>query len=156
MTRKEFISKLPIGATIAFSVICNGSCRQKEKLESAVNENTLLRTDTLPNPNEPIIDLTINLDDPNYSKLKTPGKYVFYESTIIVYTEEKEYIAATKYCSDENLPALIWKDKEFFCREHAGTFNKKGMGTKTHNNLGWRGIATYNTELNGNLLRIYS
>ncbi len=156
MTRKEFISKLPIGATIAFSMICNGGCRQKEKLESAVRENTLLRTDTLPHPNEPTIDFTINIDFPEYGNLKSPGGYAFYENTIIVFTEEQEYIAATKICSDEYLPRIIWRDKEFLCLEHGATFDKEGNGTTTYNDLGKFGIATYNTELNGNLLRIFS
>ena len=156
MKRKEFISKLPIGAAFAFSLICGGGCRQKEKLEKAVHENTMLRTDTLPDPNKPMVDFTINMETAEYETLKSLGGYAFYENTIIVFTEEGEYIAATKICSDEYLPRLIWKDGEYLCLAHGATFDQDGNGTLTHNNLGKNGIEVYNTELMGNTLRVYS
>ncbi len=156
MTRKEFLSKLPFSAAVAFSFVCGGGCRQKEKLESAVHENTLLRTDTIPDPNASAIDFTIDLNDPEYVALHIPGGYAFNDDVIIVFTETEEYLAATKICSDEYLPRIIWKDGEYYCKAHGATFDREGNGTLTHNDLGKYGIEVYKTELNGNLLRIYS
>ncbi len=156
MTRKEFLSKLPVGAALAYSMFCGGGCQHKEKLAEATNESKVLRTDTLSNPNVPTVDFTIDLNEPKYSKLKKPGDYAFYENAIIVFTEQGEYIAATKICTDEFLPRIVWKDGEYLCQAHGATFDKLGNGTTTYNNLGKYGIQVYHTELQGSLLHVFS
>ena len=155
MTRKDFLSKVPLGAAFAFTAFCAGGCT-KQTLKEAVNENTSLPTDGLPNPFDKPVDFTIDLTTNEYSNLTTPGSYAFFEDVIIVFSEKQEYLAATKICSDEALPRMIWENGEYLCEEHGATFDQNGDGTTTYNNLGSKGIAAYQVELNGSLLRVFS
>jgi len=154
MTRKEFIEKLPIGAALAFTVMCPGACGKR--LMEEVNETTVLRTDTIPNPDPEMIDFTISLDDPDYKSLNDLEGYAYYEKVIIANTATFGFIAATKICSDEYLPRMIWENDEWLCEEHGATFDTQGKGTTTYNDLGKNGIDIYQVEQTGRNLRIFS
>ncbi len=156
MTRKEFLQTIPIGAGIAFSLMCTGSCNQADRLATAANETTSLRTDSFINPSQEPVDFVIDLNTPTYQKLKTPGEYAFYKDVIIVFTDDEKYLAASKICSDEWIPRVIWDGKEFYCLAHGATFDRQGNGTTTKNNLGFRGLDIFNVSLDGNLLHVYS
>ena len=151
MTRKEFIGKLPIGAAMAFAVMCPGACGKR--LLDETSETTTLRTGPITNGK---IDFTISLDDPAYADLNTTEGYAYYEKVIIANTNRFGFVAATKICSDEYLPRMIWENDEWLCEEHGATFDIDGQGTTTYNDLGHRGIEVYKVELNGRELRVYS
>ena len=134
--------------------MCPGAC-QKRLLEET-SETTTLRTDTIPNLNGEKIDFTISLDDPEYADLNATEGYAYFENVIIANTSTFGFIAATKICSDEYLPRMVWENDEWLCEEHGATFDVTGKGTTTYNDLGKRGIAVYDVEVLGRELRITS
>ena len=145
ITRKEFIKKLPVGAAFAFSIACMGGCAKLRE------ETPYASTD----PFAEKIDFIIDLDDPKYVHLRQEGNYAFKDNVIIVFTEDSQYVSATKICSDEFLPDIIWENGEYLCLEHGATFDRTGKGTETYNDLGKNGIEVYQTELNGSMLRVF-
>ena len=153
MTRKEFLSKIPPAAAFALSISCFGSCGKR--LLEETNETTSLSTDTEDSPYELKEEFQIDLADPLYFALLSPGGYAYFKNVILVYTEDREYLAGSKICSDEFLPDIIWENGEFLCKAHGATFDKNGTGTQTYNNLGRFGLGVYNTEKNGNILRVF-
>ena len=158
MDRKEFIRKAGLGAAMAMSgAACLHSCLKAPlrpgdgKLNvSEAQLNTRFKIDDL--------DITLDLDHPDYFFLQFPEGYVILQdkSVVVAKTKAGEYIAAVQICSDENLPGITYSGDEWFCVEHDATFDHAGNGTTTYNNLGLKGIQVFNTELNGNLLRIFS
>lgn len=149
MDRKEFISKAGKGAAFALLFGCAAACRKRYH-DGESYEDSLTPTVS--------VDFTIDLNHPDNAPLKDPEGYVYHEgfNVIIAHTKTGAYIAATRVCSDENLPGIIFVDNEYYCFEHDATYDENGKGTTTYNNLGAKGIKTYKTELNGNILRIYS
>ena len=140
MYRKEFLSKLSMGAAFALTVGCFGSCKKEEDQTQA----TLV---------DDSVDFTIDITDPTNGNLLNNGGFIFNGSVIVAKDVNGNYVAATKVCSHENLPDIVFRNNEWFCPAHDARFNINGQG---QNDKGKRNLLVYNTELNGDLLRVYS
>ena len=136
MTRKEFLQRAGQGAFVALVV---GAC-------GCAKEN-------LGGNNEPI-DFTLDLSLSENSDLASNGGYRVIDNKVVVAKSmDGDYIAATRTCSHEPRKAIIFRDNEWFCTEHDARFDVDGNGL---NSKGSNGLHTYNVELNGNLLRVFS
>lgn len=133
MTRKDFLEKIGIGAAFALTATCLGSCSKNEPL-----------TD---------VDFTINLTDSANDALLTEGGYLIQDKVVVAKNDAGEYVAATQVCSHENKSKIILKNDEWFCTDHDARFDLSGNGL---NDKGSKGLAIYNTELTGDLLRVFS
>ncbi|MBN8682940.1 MAG: Rieske 2Fe-2S domain-containing protein [Chitinophagales bacterium] len=134
MNRREFLGKLGIGAAFVLSSSCLQSCK-KESNGS--------------------VDFTLNLDDPNYVKLKTNGNYIVVNQVVVAKGTDGNYYAATVICSHEQKKEVTYdKNKnEYYCTAHGARFDLSGNGL---NNNGSKDLETYQTNLNGTELRVFS
>ena len=135
MDRKEFLSKLGLGAAFVLTATCLGSCAG-EVLAPMGN-----------------VDFTLDLTDPSNSKLANNGGYIIKDRVVVAKDMSGNYVAATQRCSHDGTHAIILKDNEWFCTDHAAKFNLEGTGL---NEKGKKNLTVYTTQLTGNLLRVFS
>jgi hypothetical protein len=155
MKRKEFISKLGAGAAFAVASTCLCGCVKMDDPAPPVDVSRL----NLIKIEDGNFDFTLDLNKAANEPLKMNGGYVIIDNKCVVArTNNGDYIAATRTCSDQNLRGIVWSSSlnQWECVEHSATFDESGNGTTVYNNLGNKGLAIYNTQLNGNLLRVYS
>ncbi len=134
MNRKEFLSKLGIGAAFVLTSTCLGSCTK----DNAALDN---------------IDFTLDLDAPANTSLLQNGGYIVQSSVVVAKNNNGAYVAATQICSHDDLVEVTFKNNEFYCTAHGARFDQQGNGL---NSNGSKGIRTYQTELSGNILRVFS
>lgn len=134
MKRKDFLEKLGLGAAFVLTSSCLGGCGKNESLAP--------------------VDLSLNLTDPEYVNLLENGGYSIIENRVVIArTTTGEYVAATLICSHENKKKIILKDDEWFCTDHDARFDLIGDGL---NEKGSKGLTIYTTELNGDILKVFS
>jgi len=136
MKRKQFIEKLGLGAAFVLTSTCLGSCTK---------DGTHLPTGE--------VDFTIDLNDPQYSSLNLDGGYIINEGVVVARDVNGIYVAATVLCSHEGRKEVTFKDNEWFCTAHDARFDLTGNGL---NDKGSGGLTTYQTELIGTDLRVFS
>lgn len=143
MDRKEFLAQLGLtGATLVFAPCLGGCSKSGGTMGSGGN--------TPPNK----IDFSIDLTDPSYAALGTPGGYVYKDGIIIARTISSQYIAVSAACPHQGTSVVFEVNNDrFFCPNHGSTFTTTGTvtGGPARSNL-----TKYLTEVNGNLLRVYS
>jgi len=135
MTRKEFMAKLGLGATFALTATCLGGCS---------SDNAGVESD---------VDFTLDLNDAANADIMQVGGYVFQGNVVVAMNMEGNYVAASKICSHEQLTQVIFQNNIWYCTAHAAEFSQTGEGLNAN---GSDGLAIYNTELSGNMLRVFS
>ncbi|MEE9438743.1 MAG: Rieske 2Fe-2S domain-containing protein [Saprospiraceae bacterium] len=137
MKRKEFLEKLGVGAAFVLTSTCLGSCSR-----DMVDE-------------QKDINFTIDLSDNEYEALNDFGAYIIKDHVVIARSISGDYIAATLICSHQSLSQITYKVSEsaWFCTAHEALFSEEGEGLNAN---GSKGLTVFNTELNGNLLRVFS
>ncbi len=142
MNRMEFLKSLGLKGASLFAVYCAAS-----GLSSCVNESMdpTLPPGTGGNTNE----LTLDLNDPTYSKLNTVGNYVIVGGIVIARISETSFAAMTQVCSHEGKRKVYFRSGEFYCPEHGALFDTSGKGL---NSKGSKGLKTYQTQFSGTTL----
>lgn len=135
MNRKEFLSKLGVGAAFALTATCLGGCAKESFAPTAA------------------VDFTLDLESAANSNLKSNGGYIIQNRVVVAKDNNGNYVAATQTCSHEGTNAIILKNNEWFCTDHDARFDLNGNGL---NDLGNKGLSIYNIDLSGNTLRVYS
>lgn len=136
MTRKDFISKLGIGAAFALTTSCLSGCTKDEA----------------PEPRDIDFDLDLSLEE--NVPLRTNGGYVIVDGIVIARSISGEYLAATVTCSHNAFDQIIYEDGEWLCTRHGARFDEAGEGL---NAFGSKGLAIFNTtEIDANTLRVFS
>ena len=97
----------------------------------------------------------IDLTEENYLELNNFGSYIIEDQVVIARSNTGEYLAATHICSHEQLSQITYSDTEgaWLCTAHGALFTELGEGLNAN---GSKGLQIFNTELNGDLLRIFS
>lgn len=135
MNRKEFLSRLGMGAAFVLTTGCLGSCKK----------------DTVTPQNK---DFTLDLTDNAYAPLKNNGGYVITNDVVVARTLDGNYAAATVICSHEQQKCISYtSNNEWECAAHGARFSLNGGGL---NSKGGKGLKTYQTALNGTTLRVFS
>jgi nitrite reductase/ring-hydroxylating ferredoxin subunit len=137
MNRKEFIEKLGVGAAFVLTSTCLGSCTRD-------------RADPIKDLDF-VIDLTLN----KFLELNNFGSYIIEDQVVIARSITGEYLAATLICSHEQLSQITYSDIEgaWLCTAHGALFSEGGEGLNAN---GSKGLQIFNTEMNGDLLRVFS
>jgi nitrite reductase/ring-hydroxylating ferredoxin subunit len=137
MNRKEFIEKLGIGAAFVLTSTCLGSCTRD-------------RADPIKDLDF-VIDLTLN----KFLELNNFGSYIIEDQVVIARSVTGEYLAATHICSHEQLSQITYSGVEgaWLCTAHGALFTEEGEGLNAN---GSKGLQIFNTEINGDLLRVFS
>jgi len=137
MDRKAFLSTIGFGAAFALTASCLGSCKK-----------------TAVTPSGPV-DFTVDLTDAASAALANNGGYIIKNTCVIAKTNTGTYAAATQICSHEGKTQVTYDgtNNQWYCTAHGARFNITGGGM---NSNGSGGLTIYKTQLNGNLLRVYS
>src|SRR4051812_21479894 len=108
MDRKEFLALIG-GSTAVFAIACLQGCTKV---------------------NQPNVDFTINLADPNYAILSTKGGYLYSNGVIVAYTTTGMYLAVSQACTHGGTPVIYEAGKnDFYCQTHYATFATSGAVT---------------------------
>jgi nitrite reductase/ring-hydroxylating ferredoxin subunit len=99
------------------------------------------------------IDFLLDLNTPENKALTKNGGFIIKNRVVVARTNSGNYIAATQVCSHDQEVKVTYRDNEFYCTEHGARFDQAGKGL---NNFGNKGIAIYNTSLDGSMLRVFS
>jgi len=137
MKRKEFIEKLGIGAAFVLTSSCLGGCTRDNA--------------------DPIrgVDMTVDLTDDKFLPLQDLGAFVIEDQIVIARSVSGEYLAATLICSHDNLAQITYSETEasWLCTAHGALFDNSGAGLNAN---GSKGLQIFNTEVNGEILRVFS
>ncbi|MEL6924400.1 MAG: Rieske 2Fe-2S domain-containing protein, partial [Bacteroidota bacterium] len=136
MDRKEFLSKLGLGAAFVLTASCLGSCT-KETTPEPLDEN----------------GFTIDLNSEEAAPLMERGGYIIKNDVVIGRSNDDEYLAATVVCSHAGQKQVSFRanNGEWLCNAHGARFAFDGTGL---NRKGEKGLTIYRTELTGSELRI--
>lgn len=137
MNRKEFISKLGVGAAFVLTTPCIIGC-------------------TKDNPGEPdVLDVDFMVDLNEFDSLRSPGSFIITNNIVVANNIDGQYIAATIKCSHEGLNQIKY-DKfadNWECTAHGARYAQDGEGLNAN---GAGGLTTYNVTQDGDMLRIFS
>ncbi|UJH66749.1 ubiquinol-cytochrome c reductase iron-sulfur subunit [Allomuricauda sp. SCSIO 65647] len=150
MERKQFLRSIGAGAAFALTFPClNGCSSDGEDLE------------TFPEPTG--IDFTIDLTSSEAAPLANNGGYIAVKSDpqltyldiVVARNLEGDLVAASKICSHQQTEEVrfITEDGGIFnCTTHGSRFAQDGtpLNSITNNPL-----KVFNTELNGEILRVF-
>jgi nitrite reductase/ring-hydroxylating ferredoxin subunit len=142
MERKDFLRSLGAGAAFALTFPCiNGCSSDSEDLEMK--------------PVPTGIDFNVDLNSQEGSGLQNNGDFILKNDVVVVKNLEGIFVAASQICSHQQTDQVRFLDDNggiFRCSTHGSEFDQNGipLNTITSNPL-----KTFNTELNGNILRVF-
>jgi len=141
MNRKHFLKKLSGGAAFALTATCLGGCA----VENIAPDQPNITAAT---------DFSLDLNAAVNSNLSNNGGYVIVNNQVVVArTTTGEYVAATRTCSHDPRKEVIMRNGEWYCTAHGARFRLDGVGL---NGNGRNGLTIYNTQLTGNILRVFA
>jgi cytochrome b6-f complex iron-sulfur subunit len=140
MNRKDFLQKLGLSSAAIMATYCLGGL-------TACSGNE-------PTPNGETVDFSIDLADPSNAPLLTNGGFIYQSNVIIARTNQGDFVALSRICTHEGYTIEFQSnDNTFLCPLHGSRFGANGQLV---NGPALTALQQYNTELNGNILRIYS
>jgi len=142
MERKDFLRTLGAGAAFALTFPCVQGCS----------------SDSLDANMKPIptgVDFTVDLDSSEGAGLQNNGDFILKNDVVVVKNLQGAFIAASQICSHQQTDQVRFRSEDggiFHCSTHGSEFDQNGtpLNTITSNPL-----KIFNTELNGNLLRVF-
>jgi Rieske Fe-S protein len=147
MERKAFLRTLGAGAAFALTFPCVQGC-------SKDNEGGL--------PIPTGVDFTIDLTSSEGAGLQNNGDFILKDADgdgltdiVVVKNLQGNFIAASQICSHQQTDQVRFIDDDggiFYCSTHGSRFSQNGtpLNTITNNPL-----KIFNTELNGDILRVF-
>ncbi len=142
MERKEFLRSLGAGAAFALTFPCISGCSNDDG-----------GSEMIPIPTG--VDFTIDLNSQEGAGLQNNGDFILKNDVVVVKNLEGNFIAASQICSHQQTDQVRFLDDNggiFRCSTHGSEFDQNGtpLNTITSNPL-----KIFNTELNGNILRVF-
>ncbi len=145
MERKKFLQSLGAGAAFALTFPCLGACSKDDVDGNKVEQPTG-------------VDFTIDLDSEEAAPLSQNGGYILKNLVVVARNLDGAFVAATQVCSHENYDQVRFVPQEggiFYCDVHGSRFDQDGSPLNTIPNSTAKPIKMYNTELTGNILRVF-
>ncbi|MEA1787019.1 Rieske 2Fe-2S domain-containing protein [Arenibacter sp. GZD96] len=145
MERKEFLRTLGAGAAFALSFPCLQGC-SKDGVNGEI----------VPVPTG--IDFTIDLSTAEGAKLQNNGDFILKELVVVVKNLEGEFIAASQVCSHEAYDQVRFLKANggfFHCDVHGSRFSQSGEPLNQVDSKIPRPLKMFQTELTGNILRVF-
>jgi cytochrome b6-f complex iron-sulfur subunit len=136
MDRKEFLSKLGIGAAFALTASCLGGCtRDVVELSN--------------------VSLELDLQAPENAELLNFGGFLVIEGIVVARTIDGTYVAATNTCSHEQLTEITYDKNanEWLCTAHAARFQLDGTGLNANAS---KDLQVFGTSLTDKKLSVFS
>jgi cytochrome b6-f complex iron-sulfur subunit len=135
MDRKEFLSLVGVSAGGVLLASCLGGCAK----ENAVPLN---------------INFTLDLNESANAPLRANGGFVARQGVIVARTNAGDFIAVAAACTHQGTTVQYQAgNSRFFCPNHGSTFTESGQVINGPAN---RPLQRFNTELIGDILRIFS
>ena len=137
MDRKEFITKAGMIVSIC---ACVGAC-------------VLPKGEQIAPKKEEKIDFTIDLSSSKFANLQQIGGFAYENLIIIVKKSEGAFLAFSQYCTHASgVIKFISQKNHFECPVHYSQFDMEG---KVIQEPAQKPLKKYNTEVKGNLLRVF-
>jgi cytochrome b6-f complex iron-sulfur subunit len=140
MERKDFIHKFAIGSSLLLTA---------PLLFNACSDGN---DDVLDDVNNPGSGIKVDLNNQNYSALKTVGGFVYVGDIIVIRSTETAYLALSKICTHEGCTVAYNKDtNQLPCPCHGSVFTATGSvvtGPAQSN------LKVYNVKKEGDMLTI--
>ena len=140
MERKAFLRTLGAGAAFALTFPCVQGCSKDENVG-------------LPVPTG--VDFTIDLTSSEGLQLQNNGDFILKNDVVVVKNLEGNFVAASQICSHQQTDQVRFVPDNggiFECSTHGSQFSQAGtpLNQITNNPL-----KIFNTELNGDILRVF-
>lgn len=146
MERKQFLKTLGAGAAFALTFPCVHGCSKDDEPNGNIVE-------------EPIgIDFTIDLTSAEASNLATNGGFILKDLVVVAKNLEGQYIAASQVCSHQAYDQVRFVNQDggiFYCDVHGSRFEQNGTPLNQVGGGAAKVLKVYNTELNGDMLRVF-
>ncbi|GLU44044.1 ubiquinol-cytochrome c reductase iron-sulfur subunit [Allomuricauda sp. NBRC 101325] len=145
MERKEFLRSLGAGAAFALTFPCLHGCSSDDPPGNLVEQPTG-------------VDFTVDLTTNEAANLANNGGFILKNLVVIAKNLEGNFIAATQVCSHESYDQVRFVDQSggiFYCDVHGSRFAQDGTPLNQIGGTSAKPIKIYNTELNGDILRIF-
>lgn len=137
MDRKEFLAQLGLTSAAVFAGACMAGCSKDSS-----------------SPAPARVDFTLDLTQAANSALNSAGGFVYSNNIIVARTQSNSFIAVSQVCTHEGTTVVFQGgNNRFFCPNHGATFATSGAVTNGPAN---KALTSYNTQLTGNMLRVYS
>lgn len=104
------------------------------------------------------VDFTLDLDAPENAALANNGGYVLKDLVVVAKNLEGEYVAASQVCSHEGYDEVRFYDVDggiFYCDVHGSRFEQDGTPLNQVDSAEAKPLKIFQTELSGNLLRVF-
>jgi cytochrome b6-f complex iron-sulfur subunit len=100
------------------------------------------------------IDFTLDLTSSANAALNNVGGFVVFNRIIVARISTTEFAALSVACTHQGTPVTYRNtQKDFYCSNHGSRFSATGSVLEGPAN---RPLNQYNTELNGNTLKVFS
>ena len=145
MERKEFLRTLGAGAAFALTFPCLQGCSKDDGNRDKVETPTG-------------IDFTIDLNSTEGQALAENGSFILKELVVVVKDLDGNFVAATQICSHESYDQVRYLTNDggiFYCDVHGSRFALDGEPLNQVDSTTAKPLKIYNTELNGDILRVY-
>ncbi|HAQ53040.1 MAG TPA: (2Fe-2S)-binding protein, partial [Flavobacteriaceae bacterium] len=116
MERKEFMKSIGQGAALTLTFSCLSGCLEAE--------NGMADQALIPDANGVLFSIDLNSSEGQ--TLKSPGDYIIKNTVVIAVNQQGKYVAATQVCSHKTLKQVIFRNDEFYCKEHGARFTQQG------------------------------
>ncbi len=141
MERKEFLRSLGAGAAFALTFPCLQGCSKDDPAGE--------------NPIPTGVDFTIDLTSAEGAELQNNGDFILKNEVVVVKNLQGNFIAASQICSHQQTDQVRFIEEDggkFRCFTHGSEFDESGMPLNTITN---NPLKIFNTELNGDILRVF-
>ncbi|EAQ99970.1 ubiquinol-cytochrome c reductase iron-sulfur subunit [Maribacter sp. HTCC2170] len=145
MERKEFLRSLGAGAAFALTFPCMHGCSKDDENGDIVEIPTG-------------IDFTIDLNSTEGAQLADNGSFILKNLVVVVKDLEGNFVAASQVCSHQSYDQVRFLTNDggiFHCDVHGSRFALDGAPLNQVDNNAAKPLIVYNTELNGDNLRVF-
>ncbi len=145
MERKDFLRSLGAGAAFALTFPCLQGCSKDDATGQIVPEPTG-------------VDFTIDLNSDEAAPLANNGGFIRKNLVVVVKDLQGNFIAASQVCSHEQYDTVTFVDNDggfFYCDTHGSEFGLDGTPLNQVDSKTPRQLKTFNTELSGDILRVF-
>ena len=146
MERKQFLRRLSAGAAFAIVFPCVHGCSKDGNGDVAPEDKRPIPTG---------IDFTIDLDAQEGEALQNNGGFILKEFVVVAKNLEGQYVAASQICSHQQTEEVRFISNDggiYYCSTHGARFDQTG---KPLNSITSNPLKIFNTELAGNMLRVF-
>ena len=145
MERKDFLRSLGAGAAFALTFPCLHGCSKDDDNGDVVEVPTG-------------IDFTIDLNSTEGAKLANNGSFILKNLVVVVKNLEGNFVAASQVCSHQGYDQVRFVTNDggiFYCDVHGSRFELDGTPLNQVDGNAAKPLKIYNTELNGDILRVF-